>query len=320
MRLAQRFEWAELLRPKVIVELRHQRFRGFVVHFPQAGDGGSRAGDLNGALQAQHALAAGHRPQARFASRERDQFGAVQVEPGDFEFTKANITFRAIIVLCEQGLDRPATALSRSLFETLMNLTFLARKQVSLRVFNDSKSKPTSPWPLHGRALTADFRLALFNAWSILRDEKAIEGWQRTAGLKRQGHRTSKRIARLDRSYADSIGPAWAKAIKSKITCVGMDIASFAASLGPAFRKWHRTVYARDSSFVHQSDTSSYLAVTSDRNFTPRIFTSAREVSGVLLRASTIYLGCVEELNKRFRFGDVAKKEIRDFEKRLRRW
>lgn len=235
-------------------------------------------------------------------------------------FTKANITFRAIIVLCEQGLDRPATALSRSLFETLMNLTFLVRKQVSLRIFNDSKSKPTSPWPLHGKALTADFRLALFNAWSILRDEKAIEGWQRTPGLNRHGHRTSKKIAPLDRSYADSIGPAWEKAIKSKNTCVGMDIASFAASLGPAFRKWHRTVYAADSSFIHQSDTSSYLAVTSDANFTPRIFTSAKAVSGVLLRASTIYLGCVEELNKRFRFGDAAKDEIRDFGKRLRRW
>jgi hypothetical protein len=31
-------------------------------------------------------------------------------------FTKAHVTFRAIIVLCEQGLERPATALSRSLF------------------------------------------------------------------------------------------------------------------------------------------------------------------------------------------------------------
>lgn len=235
-------------------------------------------------------------------------------------FTKANITFRAIIILCEQGLDRPATALSRSLFETLMNLNFLLRKQVSLRIFNHSKSKPTSPWPLHGQTLTADFRLALFNAWSILRDEKAIEGWQRTPGLKRHGYRTSKKIAPLDRSYANTIGPAWEKAIKSSNTCVGMNIESFAASLGPAFRKWYRTVYAGESSFIHQSDISSYLSVTSDGNFSPRIYTSAKEVSGVLLRASTIYLGCVEELNKRLNFGDVAKTSLRNFGKRLRKW
>jgi hypothetical protein len=235
-------------------------------------------------------------------------------------FTKANITYRAIIVLCEQGLERPATALSRSLFETLLNLTFLVRKQVSLRIFNDSKSKPTSLWPLHGKTLTAEFRLALFNAWSILRDEKAIEGWSRTPGLKRHGLRASKKIAPLDRSYANVIGPEWEKVIKSKNTCVGMDIASFAASLGPVFRKWHRSVYAGDSAFIHQSDTSSYLAVTTDGNFTPRIYTSAKEVSGALLRASTLYLGCVEELNKRFQFGESAKKSIKNFGKRLRKW
>lgn len=235
-------------------------------------------------------------------------------------FTKAHITYRAIIVLCNQGLDRPATALSRSLFETLMNLTFLVRKRISLRIFNDSKSKPTTPWPLHGETLTAEFRVALFNAWAILRDEKAIEGWQKTPGLKRHGHGASKRVAALDRSYANVIGTAWEKAIKSKNTCVGMDIASFAATLGPAYRRWHRSVYAHDSAFIHQSDTPSYLAATPDGNFTPRIFTSAKEVSGVLLRASELYLGCVEELNKRFRFGEAAKRSIGDFWKRLRNW
>lgn len=89
-------------------------------------------------------------------------------------FTKADLTFRSIIVLCNQGLDRPATALSRSLFETLLNLAFLARKQVSLNRFNDSKAKPKTAVPLHGKMLTPDFRLALFNAWCLLSDDKMV--------------------------------------------------------------------------------------------------------------------------------------------------
>ena len=232
--------------------------------------------------------------------------------------TKANVTFRAIIVLCEQGLERPATALSRSLFETLLNLAFLVRSRVSLNQFNDSKTKPKSPWPLHGKLLTANFRLALFNAWAILREEKTVAGLRRTPGLKRHGHRVSKKIATLERSYVDRIGSDWEKSIRNGNTCVGMDIANFAASLGPVFRRWYRSVYATDSSFVHQTDITTYLEITADGNFAPRRFTSAKEVSGVLVRAATLFLGCLAELHKRFRFGTAATENLRAFGKRLR--
>lgn len=235
-------------------------------------------------------------------------------------FTKAHVTFRAIIILCEQGLERPATALNRSLFETLTNLAFLVRQKVTLYRFNDNKAKPRTPVPLHGKALTAELRLALFNAWSVLRDEKALDGWKRTPGLKRQGHQIAKRVQPFERAYVDAIGSDWEKSIRSQNTCVGLSIADFAASLGPIFRRWHRSVYAGDSSFIHQSDTMSYLAVTDDGNFSPRIFTSAQVVSGVLLRAATLYLGCGEELNKRFRFGPDAAAKIKEFGERLRNW
>jgi len=234
-------------------------------------------------------------------------------------FTKANVTFRSIIVLCNQGLDRPATALSRSLFETLLNLAFLTRKRVSLNIFNDSKAKPKTPVPLHGKKLTPEFRLALFNAWCLLRDNKMVDNWKRTPGLKRHGQRTQKKLTRLDKSYIDAIGPEWAKDIK-KNTCVGLDIVHFAASLGPVYHQWYRSVFATDSSFVHQSDIPSYLDITEDGNFTPRIYTSAEQVSGVLHRSAMLYLGCIEEMNKRFRFGDEAVKSITEFGQRLKNW
>lgn len=235
-------------------------------------------------------------------------------------FTKANVTFRSIIVLCNQGLDRPATALSRSLFETLLNLAFLTRKQVSLNFFNDSKAKPKTPVPLHGKKLTPEFRLALFNAWCLLSDDKMVGNWRRTPGLRRHGQRTHNRLTRLDRSYMDAIGPEWTKTIKGKNTCVGLDIANFAASLGTVLQQWYRTVYAGDSSFVHQSDIPSYLDITEYGNFTPRIYTSAKQVSGVLHRSAMLYLGCIEEMNKRFRFGDEPRQSIVDFGQRLKNW
>lgn len=118
----------------------------------------------------------------------------------------------------------------------------------------------------------------------------------------------------------DSIGSEWTKAIKGQNTCVGLDIANFAASLGPALQRWYRTVYAGDSSFVHQSDIPSYLGITEHGDFTPRIYTSAKQVSGVLQRSAMLYLGCIKEMNKRFRFGDESVKSITEFDQRLKNW
>lgn len=235
-------------------------------------------------------------------------------------FTKAHVTFHSIIVLCGQRLDRPATALSRSLFETLLNLAFLVRKRVSLNHFNDSKANPKTPVPLYGKTLKPEFRLALFNAWCLLRDDKTVDNWRRTKGLKRQGHHTRKRLTPLDKSYIDTIGPDWKKAIKNKNTCVGLNIANFAASLGLVLQRWYRSVYAADSAFVHQSDIQTFLDITEEGNFTPRIYTSAGQVSGVLHRSAMLYLGCIVEMNKRFRFGDEAVQSISEFDQHLKNW
>jgi len=86
-------------------------------------------------------------------------------------FVKASTSFRAIIHLCESGLERSAQPLSRSLFENFVYLSFLIRRRVTLYRFNESNK---TSLPLHGATLTPKFRTALFNAWSILRDIHSI--------------------------------------------------------------------------------------------------------------------------------------------------
>ena len=233
-------------------------------------------------------------------------------------FTKAHVTFRSIIVLCKNGLDRPATALTRSLFETMLNLAFLLRKQVSLHRFHPGQANPKTALNLHGERLTPEFRHALFNTWSLLRDEKTIANWQTTPGIKQRGKRVLKKLTQLDRSYMDTISSAWQQSIKGSNTCTGLSVFDFAASLG--FQKWYRTIYAGDSAFVHQSDVVSYLSNTRDGDFAPRLFMDARDVSGVLLHGATLYFCCIHEMHKRFRFGQKADKPIQKFEMRLTKW
>src|SRR5271157_1883826 len=235
-------------------------------------------------------------------------------------YVKVTVTFRAILHLSESGFDRSALPLSRSLYESCLNLVFLVRHRVSLFHFNDSKSSPKTPLQLHGKTLTPSFRTALYNAWCVLWDEKDAESWKRTPGLRRAGKRVFKKLMNIDNPYVDQIGPAWEKWIRGKNTCVGLSIADFAASLGRAFRTWHRSVYAGDSKSVHQSDMLDYLDLAEeDAAFQPRWFTSPDSVRDVLHRAATIYLCCIEEMHKRFDFGVQSGHMIHRFAARLNR-
>jgi hypothetical protein len=236
-------------------------------------------------------------------------------------FIKGCISFRAVIHLCEAGLDRSALPISRSLFETCLNLTFLLRRRIKLWQFKDSKANPKTPWPLFGKKLTPGFRTALLNAWNILKDEKAAAAGERTPGLKRLGRRIQKSLASAPRPYVGQIGPDWETRIRGANTCVGLTIADFAASLGEPFRRWHASVYPRESASVHLSDVAAYLeADTMTGAMTPRWFTSAAEVFQALEKAAMIYSCCVESMHDRFQFGEEAAERLKALVRAIKSW
>jgi hypothetical protein len=75
-------------------------------------------------------------------------------------YTKACLSYKGIVGLCEAGLDRTAAPVNRSLFETLLNLTFLLRRRVSLYTF-DFARKSKTPLNLFGKKLNTEFRTDL---------------------------------------------------------------------------------------------------------------------------------------------------------------
>lgn len=236
-------------------------------------------------------------------------------------FAKATTSFRATLHLCRIGCDRNALPVNRSLFETCLNLAFLIRRRVSLNQYNESKVKPRTPVNLHGKKLTTAFRTDLYNAWCILMDEKNVRRLTRMPGIKRRGKSLDKRIAAVQRPYVDAIGPAWEKEIRSANTCVGLSIENFAASLGDPFRRWHGLVYSSDSQHVHQLDMLQFLdADELTGAFSPRWFTSPDEIRTTMQKAAVLYLGCLCEIQKRFRFGPKADREIRAFSQELQNW
>ena len=151
--------------------------------------------------------------------------------------------------------------------------------------------------------------------------DKNIRRYSSTPGVKRAGRRLQKKIDAMHRPYVDTIGADWEKTIKKSNTCSGLSIKDFASSLGSAYRLWHGLVYSSDSQHVHQSDMTEFLECDeANGTFSPRWFTSPDQVRTTLHKAVLISLGCIDELNKRFKFGETAKANIHNFGKELRSW
>ena len=211
--------------------------------------------------------------------------------------------------------------LSRSLFETALNLAFLTRRRVSLYQFNQNKSKPRTPLDLFGKKLTLEFRTALYNAFCLLREEHLFKQWDWTPGLIRRGKRIRMAAATIPRAYVAAIGSEWEKRLGNANTCAGLSIADFAASLGTQLRKWHRSVYAEDSQSVHQSDVTDYLECDPRTGIVrPKWHAVLDDSRGAMRRAGVVFHGCVGELHKRFRFGPEVQERLSYFAGRLRTW
>src|SRR5207248_168505 len=83
-------------------------------------------------------------------------------------FVKASLSFRGACLLCESGFDRTAAPIVRSMFETLLVIAFLLRKDLTLRSFKKGVGTPVNLW---GETLTPDFRMAMYAAWCVVKQE-----------------------------------------------------------------------------------------------------------------------------------------------------
>jgi hypothetical protein len=102
--------------------------------------------------------------------------------------------------------------------------------------------------------------------------------------------------------------------LRSSTTCAGLKIADYAASLGRSYYTLYRSVYARDSQRVHQRDSLSYVEIDDAvPSVSPRWYTSPHHVRETLDIASLLFVSCMEQLNKRLRFGQHATDRIGEF-------
>lgn len=161
-------------------------------------------------------------------------------------YVKSCKQLRAVKLLCEDGLAGEGESILRSMFETLVYLTFVTKPRVTLK-------RNGKRVPIPGGRFSRAIRAKLYYAYSWQNHLRIARKWQSTPGLKRMAKSTD---VSLEQSRIDAeIGPAWAAAWKKKEATpagLGLTLFDLADSLG--LGQLYASIFTPGSVKVHAGD------------------------------------------------------------------
>lgn len=222
-------------------------------------------------------------------------------------FVKTNLLFRSAILLYEHGLDRPALALNRSLFEAYLLLEFLTRERVELFKTENGNRQP---FRISKEELTIDLRHRLYWAWSILRESQS---WSKSNEVRKRIAEFPEENERgIEEELAQQLERTTINKLKNANTCAGVSISDLAKSLGSKHHDWYVTIYSSDCAFHHHSEIDQYFQDHPDESAFVW-FTSAEDVAARVVQAACLYLDCLYSMHDRFVFPAADKDMLDNF-------
>jgi hypothetical protein len=202
-------------------------------------------------------LANAHELHARLCNKEvrRSQEGAKAVVVG--LWTKTCKQYRAVLVLSELGLVEDAETIARSLFETTIQILFVAKRNVRL-----TRGWKTAPMPPRG-AFSMEFRAQIYLARTVLDDKKRLNVWQQTRGCKRPAKRMQAAVDEMVAWAESDIGTKWLQWLRdSAKSRTAFQVETMAHNVGLA--RWYATVYRTESTIVHAADATQHFDAGSE--------------------------------------------------------
>lgn len=210
---------------------------------------------------------------------------------------KACKQYRAVCELSQMGLGDPTDGVARMMFETLLAVSFLLRKQVDLTVQGQ---------PLiveGGKQLTPTFRGQLYAANDAFQAQKILNGATKAPGLLCDVPASSQsRFETNVANYKTMLGPAWTKLVMRK-GYAGIHVSDLAESLG--FSEIYASVYKIASGGVHAADAMNHVVGQCEdlNDFHFMISPNPENVPTTLNFASRVMVTIIQEANDRFGFG-----------------
>lgn len=223
-------------------------------------------------------------------------------------YAKAGKQFRSVIILAERGFGGEVTVLTRTLFETTLAMNFIMNETVTLK----RDGTPFDPDP--SQALTTDFRVLLYGAAAVFKQEKRYKEWNNRPELASCLHLCGDphKIAAQIAQARIAVGEKWSKVLeKGKGILPVKDLADSLCVLS-----YYIMMYRYQSEVAHAGDGFMHIDFDDDGGRLD-LGPSADGIDGLLQLATPVFLGCLVGIHNRLNFGPEAEAALTAYAKRL---
>jgi hypothetical protein len=233
--------------------------------------------------------------------------------------------FRAAIEQCERCDGFTGNILMRSLFQTVLALLFVLKRNVRIIVEPefDRNGKPR-PGRYRAKAptkknrgtrrdsLSRDFRADLYIAHGAFQPESLARKCAMAPGLLRASKSKGLKLGQsLVTAIHAAIGPEWLSIVRSS-TYSGLSLAELAKLLDRGLYRWYSTVYSIQSGMAHAADAHRHAILDAD-GVVPNYFSTEREIRETIQGAVLMLLICMIIMQEQIGFGSSIQMQLDGF-------
>lgn len=197
------------------------------------------------------------------------------------------------------GADTELIILSRSLFETFVATNFVLQPTLTLRPLGKSTT-----------TLTCNDRALIYFGFQKVSRLRTLEQAQQHSAASQEVRSID--TSQLKAEVADiemSIGSDWVKQFQTRPkTYSGMNLRELTEIIGEPCDAFYALLYGVQSKSIHAVDSAAHVSFsTEEQRFLAKWYPTPRSLRNDLVMVTSMTWGCLDLLNRNYRFdGDTA--------------
>jgi hypothetical protein len=242
--------------------------------------------------------------------------------------------FRTVIQDCKRAEAFTASILTRTLFENLLAVLFLLKKDVRI-IVEPTKGTPSGTTPAKFAAklksqttrrtakhqLSRELRANLFMAhYYFTQEGQHIESLARFPGMYHKAKQLKKNVdPAVAAEYEREIGPAWSYILRKSNYYSGLSVRDLARVLDKSLLQWYDTVYHFQSCDGHAINLLQHLAIQDGASVKAIYASTDHTVNQTLRAAIDMFLTHIQVLHQNLDFGTDASTAFASLTKKYHR-
>jgi Family of unknown function (DUF5677) len=261
-----------------------------------------------------------------WTDQEKDKWSEeVAVESGNLALildVQACRLFRSVIEACRRAEGFNASILARTLFETILGVAFLLKKDVRI-VVEPVVPKGTPPGTVPTKfaakvrskrakrtrkhMLSRELRASLFLAYTFIMEEEGIASMGSFPGFYHKAKRLQKTIdPKVKAEHEKTIGPCWSYILRHSNTYAGLSVKDLAEVIDIALLRWYEAIYHEQSLAVHALDILKHVRIVDQNSLAASFLSPVNEVYLSLRSATALFFAHMHIVHENLGLGTAA--------------